>query len=109
MGRINGTFRYTVIQDVQKDPATGFVSSGEASVWLDGCECQIDKSIPAKQIIGTDGQTYAYSFDVFIPKYFNGDFAAGAQMEITSEEGVTEAFTIQGVDDMNRKYTEVWG
>lgn len=108
MGRNNGTFRYTEIQVEQRDPDTGFITEATAE-WMDGCECQIDKSIPAKQVVGTDGQTYTYSYDVFIPKYFRGVLAVGARMEITSEEGVTDEFTIQGIDDMNRKYIEVWG
>ncbi len=108
MGRNNGTFKYKAIQEGQRDPQTGFITGGN-SEWLDGCECQIDKSIPAKQVIGTDGQIYTYSYDVFIPKHFRGDLAVGAQFQVTSEEGVTDEFTIQGIDDMNRKYIEVWG
>lgn len=107
--RINGTFKYSVIGEIQKDPTTGFVVSGKASELKDGCECQIDKSIPAKQIIGTDGQIYAYNYNVFIPKYFDGDLAIGALMQITSDDGVVDEFTIQGKDDMNRKYIEIWG
>lgn len=108
MGRNNGTFRYTALKEGQRDPKTGFITAG-ASEWLDGCECQIDKSIPAKKVIGTDGQIYTYTYDVFIPKHFNGFLVVGAQFQITSEEGVTDEFTIQGIDDMNRKYIEVWG
>ena len=108
MGRNNGTFRYTALKEGQRDPKTGFITAG-ASEWLDGWECQIDKSIPAKKVIGTDGQIYTYTYDVFIPKHFNGVLVVGAQFQITSEEGVTDEFTIQGIDDMNRKYIEVWG
>ena len=108
MGRNNGTFRYTALKEGQRDPKTGFITAG-ASEWLDGCECQIDKSIPAKKVIGTDGQIYTYTYDVFIHKHFNGVLVVGAQFQITSEEGVTDEFTIQGIDDMNRKYIEVWG
>lgn len=68
MGRNNGTFRYTALKEGQRDPKTGFITAG-ASEWLDGCECQIDKSIPAKKVIGTDGQIYTYTYDVFIPKH----------------------------------------
>ena len=57
----------------------------------------------------TSYQTYTYSYDVFIPKHFRGLLVVGAKFQITSEEGVTDEFTIQGIDDMNRKYIEVWG
>lgn len=108
MGRNNGNFRYTEVQEEQRVPDTGFITEATTE-WVDGCECQIDKSTQAKQIIGTDGQIYTYSYDVFIPKHFRGNLAVGARFEVTSEEGVTDEFTIQGIDDMNRKYIEVWG
>lgn len=107
--RINGTFDYRPVGDVQTDPATGFVVSADDAPFLKGCECQIDKSIPAKQVVGTDGQIYAYNYDVFIPKYFNGELAIGCTVRITSEDGVTDDFSVLGIDDMNRKYIEIWG
>lgn len=68
--RTNGTFEYKPVGSVQTDPKTGFVIPNDKAPFLQGCECQIDKSIPAKQVVGTDGQIYAYTYDVFIPKYF---------------------------------------
>lgn len=111
MGRYNGTFNYTSIQSTQEDPDTGFYSTSEtsASAWAKGCECQIERSIPARQIIGADGQMYAYTYDVFIPRHFRGELAIGARMQVVSEDGVIDEFTIQGVDSLNRKYIEVWG
>lgn len=109
MGRNNGTFNYTTIQESQRDPDTGFISASGTSDWIPGCECQIEKSIPARQILGEDGQMHAYTYDVFIPKHFKGELAVGAQMQVVSENSVTDEFTIQGVDDLNRKYIEVWG
>lgn len=110
--RTNGTFKYTLSQDGQRDPDTGFyIGSGDAE-YLPGCECQIDKSIPAKQIIGTDGQIHTYTYDVFIPKHFKNamDLAIGGKFQIISDEtGNVDEFEIQGVDDLNRKYIEVWG
>lgn len=107
--RINGTFEYKPIGNVQTDPTTGFVVSADDTLFLKGCECQIDKSIPAKQVVGTDGQTYAYNYDVFIPKYLNGELAIGCTVRVTSENGTTDEFSVLGIDDMNRKYIEVWG
>lgn len=108
--RTNGTFEYKPVGSVQTDPTTGFVIPNDNSTaFLQGCECQIDKSIPAKQVVGTDGQTYAYTYDVFIPKYFNGELAIGCTVRVTSESGTTDEFSVLGIDDMNRKYIEVWG
>lgn len=109
MGRINGTFNYMVIQESQRNAETGFYSGGESSGFLTGCECQIDKSIPAKQVIGTDGQTYTYTYDVFIPKYFKGELSVGAKVQLIMEDGAVDEFTIQGIDNCNRKYIELWG
>lgn len=107
--RTNGTFDYKPVGSVQTDPTTGFVIGADDTPFLKGCDCQIDKSIPAKQVIGTDGQMYAYNYDVFIPKYFNGELAIGCTVRITSENGGTDEFTVEGLDDMNRKYIEIWG
>ena len=107
--RINGTFEYKPIGNVQTDPTTGFVVSADDTPFLKGCECQIDKSIPAKQVVGTDGQIYAYTYDVFIPKYFDGVLAIGCTVRITSEDGDIDEFVVSGVDNMNRKYIEIWG
>lgn len=110
MGRNNGTFKYTVIQESQRDSDTGFYySASDTSDWFTGGDCQIEKTIPAKQILGEDGQMHAYTYDVFIPKHFKGELSVGAQIQITSEDGITDVFTIQGVDNLNRKYIEVWG
>lgn len=107
--RVNGKFDYKPVGSVQTDPTTGFVIDTDDAAFLQGCECQIDKSMPAKQVIGTDGQIYAYNYDVFIPKYFMGELAIGCTVRITSEDGGTDEFTVSGVDDMNRKYIEIWG
>lgn len=110
MGRNNGTFNYKIAQDAQKDQTTGFYTQSDSSdEWIPGCECQIEKQIPAKQKIGVDGQMHAYNYDVFIPKHFNGKLELTAQMQIFGEDGTSDEFTIQGVDNLNRKYIEVWG
>lgn len=66
MARINGTFRYTALPlEATRNEATGFYTDDDAPVWVKGCECQVEKFIPAKQRLGTDGQMYSYTFDVF--------------------------------------------
>lgn len=68
MARNNGTFRYTALPlEATRDEATGFYTDDDAPVWVKGCECQVEKFIPAKQRLGTDGQMYSYTFDVFLP------------------------------------------
>ena len=42
--------------EATRDEATGFYTDDDAPVWVKGCECQVEKFIPAKQRLGTDGQ-----------------------------------------------------
>lgn len=110
MGRYNGNFRYIQLQALERDSETGYYSASGTSDWVDGGECQIERSIPAKERIGDDGKTYTYNYSVFIPATFGAASALGigVKMEITTELGDVDTFTIQGVD-RNRKYVEVWG
>ena len=110
MARNNGTFRYTALPlEATRDEATGFYTDDDAPVWVKGCECQVEKFIPAKQRLGTDGQMYSYTFDVFLPSYFEGDLSIGARVDVTLERGGVDEFTISGIDDTNPKYIEIWG
>ena len=110
MGRYNGTFRYRNDQEPQKDAKTGFYTGGGKGEWTDGCRCQIDKHIPAKQIMGVDGQMHAYTWDLFIQRPYDGtDLRIGTDIEVTMEDGTQDVFTIQGVDNQNRRYIELWG
>lgn len=108
MSRYNGTFKYKQLGELTRG-ANGFYTPGADGDWLPGCECQIDKQIPAKQKIGTDGQMHAYTYDVFISKHFNGTLELNAQVQITCEDGSCDEFTIQGIDNLNRRYIELWG
>jgi len=108
--KTNGTFKYKGIQDTgAQSPDTGWSDYNQTNEWLDGCECQIARSIPAKQLIGTDGQMQAYNYDVFIPKYFDGELLVGTQIQLTGENGNVDYFTIKGADTFTRKYIEIWG
>lgn len=107
--RINGTFRYRPLSECGKDPVTGFPMPTQAQDYKDGGCCQIDKSIPAKHIIGADGQVNVYNYDVFIPRCFDGGLAVGVEVQVVGEDGSVDKFTIQGVDNLNRKYIEIWG
>lgn len=109
MIKINGYFKYRKFHDTQRNEATGFYNvSSKVSEWINGCECQIDKTIPAKQIMGTDGQMHAYNFDMFIPTWFNNKLEIAFEIEVTFENGSKDTFIIQGIDE-NRKYIEIWG
>lgn len=108
--RFNGTFRYKpVVDETTIDTTTGFPIEEASVAFVEGCECQIDISIPARNVVGTDGQKYAYSYDVFIPKYFSGDVVVGSEVQVTFFDGRIETFYCQGIDNTNRKYIELWG
>lgn len=111
--RTNGTFSFKPkTETAVKDPATGWNTySGNASGWVEGCECQISRSIPARQITGVDGVIQSYTYDVFIPKYFVDaeKLKTGTEIMLTGEDGNISYFTVSGVDSYNRKYIELWG
>jgi hypothetical protein len=108
MGRNNGTFKYKAVQEAQKD-ANGFYDTGAPSEWIDGCECYIEKHIPAKQMIGEDGQSFSYTYEIFIPKYFKGELTLTAPLKFIGEDGSSDDISILGIDNYNRKVTIVWG
>ncbi len=109
MARYNGRFKWKELPSIQKKPTTGFPVSSGSPEWQEGCECQIDKSFPAVVKRGEDGQEHGYTFDVFIPKISKAPFAIGMSIRLTNENGEEDEFTIQGVDTLNRRYTEIWG
>lgn len=110
MSRLNGTFRFRTPEEPRRDPNTGFLQGGEMGEWVDGGRCQIDKYIPAKQVIGTDGMSHTYTYDLFVPRPFHdADFRIGTEVEVTMEDCSTDSFIIQGVDNANRRYIELWG
>lgn len=108
--KFNGSFLYRHVGEVETDPATGFIDTTNENDFERGCECQIDFNVPAKQVIGTDGQTYTYTYDVFIPKYFKGTLSIGDKIRLIDGAGnEVDEFTIKGVDALNRKVIEIWG
>ncbi len=109
MGRYNGSFRYKMVTVPVRDPDTGFYTPVLDSGWIDGCECQIETFVPARQKIGVDGQVITYTYEVFIPKHFTGVLTLTARMQLIGEDGNTDEITIMGVNNFNRKYIAVWG
>ena len=109
MGRNNGLFRYKTVNVPIMNPDTGFYDTSVDSGWIDGCECQIETFVPAKQKIGVDGQVFSYTYEVFIPKYFNVRLDITSQIQLVGDNGDTDEITILGVDNYNRKYIALWG
>jgi hypothetical protein len=106
--RNNGTFQYKEVQPSEKG-ANGFYNQPAASEWLPGCECYIEKHIPAKQLIGEDGRTFSYTYEVFIPKHFRGVLNVTTPFQISCEDGSSDVFSILGVDNLNKRCIIVWG
>lgn len=109
MARYNGTFEWKPMGAAQRDGNTGFPVVPADSEWQTGTVCQIDKGFPAIVKRGTDGQEHGYTFDVFIPKIAKVPFVVGMSVRLTNENGETDEITVQGVDSLNRRYTEIWG
>jgi hypothetical protein len=108
MSRNNGTFKYKAIRQSERDE-NGFYQSDTDSEWLEGCECYIEKSSPARQLIGTDGQVFTYSYEVYIPKYFKGELNLTSRLKLFGEDGSEDEISVIGIDSLNRKTTIVWG
>ncbi len=106
--RTNASFRYkTLATDPYKDE-NGYLQPGTPGAWVNGIECMVEAHLPAKQIMGVDGQLIAGNYSVYIEKYFEGDLSVAQDVEITFDEsGKTEIANIKGIDLLNRKYIEL--
>lgn len=108
--RHNGKIQYAAIPIAEQDPNTGFYKESGEEVWMEGCRCQIDKSIPAKQIVGSDGQMFQYTYDVLLFEAdFKGELGIGMNVRLIFDNGKEDEMTIQGIDDTNGRYIEIWG
>lgn len=108
--RFNGTFRYSLPQGLEKDPETGFLRNTGNTEWREGCCCQIERSMPAKQVVGTDGQVYRYTYDLFAyASDFSGELCIGTRIQAALDNGTVVEFTVEGLDNINGKYIELWG
>jgi len=107
MARYNGTFSYRNSQEPVLDEATGFYSAPDSSgSWVDGGHCQIDRSTD-KQLSGEDGRAYRTYYNVFVPKPFHGSLDIGTEISITMEDGSEDQFTVERIDNQNRRYIEI--
>lgn len=109
MGRNNATFSYKQTQSLVKGSKGFYTPSSYPVEWIPGCECYVEKSIPAKQKIGVDGQVFTYNYEVFIPNHFTGKLEQNAPFLIQCQDGSQTEITIQGIDNLNRRYIIVWG
>lgn len=108
--RHNGKFQYATIPVAEQDSTTGFYKASGEEVWMEGCSCQIDKSIPAKQIVGSDGQLFQYTYDVLLFETdFKGELGIGMKLRLMFDNGKEDEIVIQGIDDTNGRYIEIWG
>lgn len=108
--KLYGTFNYKSNGEVTIDHTTGFATQSAENPFVSGCLCQIDKSIPARQKVGTDGHKFAYTYTVFCFRSdFKGKIAIGDDVEIIYHNGVRDTFTVLSVDDTHPKYIEIWG
>ena len=109
MSRYNATFRHKQHGTLTKG-SNGFYSQSEdGGEWINGCECYVERYIPAKQRTGTDGQIFTYNYEVFIPKHYRNKLDLNAPFQILMEDGTDDEFTIQGIDNLNRRSIILWG
>ena len=109
MGRNNAKFKHREIANLSKDESGFYSLDSSREIWSLECECYIEKSIPAKQRFGADGHTYNYTYEVFIPKHYQGKVELNSKMVLLFDDGSQDEITILGVDNLNRRNIIVWG
>lgn len=109
MSRYNATFKHKQLGTLTKGANGFYTQSQDGGDWIPGCECYVEKSIPAKQRIGTDGQIFTYTYEVFIPKHYRGILELNAPFSIQMEDGTDDEFSILGIDNLNRRSIIIWG
>ncbi|MBQ6070013.1 MAG: hypothetical protein IJK84_10970 [Bacteroidales bacterium] len=103
----NATFRYKKSAQPARD-ANGFLTDSPASEYVDGALCQAERVVPARHLIGTDGQEFAYSYEVFMPRNYSSVLEIGDTLELTFDTGHTATAPIVGIDITNKKTLVVW-
>ena len=69
---------------------------------------QAERVVPARHLIGTDGQEFAYSYEVFMPRNYSSVLEIGDTLELTFDTGHTATAPIVGIDITNKKTLVVW-
>lgn len=103
----NATFRYKKSAQPTRD-ANGFLTDSPASEYVDGALCQAERVVPARHLIGTDGQEFAYSYEVFMPRNYSSVLEIGDTLELAFDTGHTATAPIVGLDITNKKTLVVW-
>lgn len=103
----NATFRYKKSAQPTRD-ANGFLTDSQPSEYVDGALCQAERNAPAKHLIGTDGQKFVYSYEVFLPREYGEVLAIGDTMELTIDKTHIVELPIVGIDVTDRKTLVVW-
>lgn len=103
----NATFRYKKSAQPTRD-ANGFLTDSQPSEYVDGALCQAERNAPAKHLIGTDGQEFVYSYEVFLPREYGEVLAIGDTMELTIDKTHIVELPIVGIDVTDRKTLVIW-
>lgn len=103
----NATFRYRKSAQPTRD-ANGFLTDSPAGEFVDGALCQAERVVPAKHLIGTDGQEFVYSYEVFMPRSYSGTLEIGDMIELTFDTGHVVTSPIVGIDITDKKTLVVW-
>ena len=103
----NAAFRYKKSAQPTRD-ANGFLTDSQQNEYVDGVLCQAERNAPAKHIIGTDGQEFVYTYEVFLPRNYGEVLAIGDTMELTIDETHVVELPIVGIDITDRKTLVVW-
>lgn len=103
----NATFRYKKSAQPTRD-ANGLLTDSQPSEYVDGALCQAERNAPAKHLIGTDGQEFVYSYEVFLPREYGEVLAIGDTMELTIDNTHVVEMPIVGIDVTDRKTLVVW-
>ena len=103
----NATFRYKKSAQPTRD-ANGFLTDSPSGEYVDGVFCQAERNVPAKHFIGTDGQEFVYTYEVFLPRNYGEVLAIGDTLELTIDNTHTVELPIVGIDVTDRKTLVVW-
>lgn len=103
----NATFRYRKSVQPERD-SNGFLTDSQEDDFVSGTLCQVEQSDKAKHIIGTDGQEFACSYEVYLPTNYGTLLEVGDTMEVRLTNGTIIEKPILGTDVTDKKKLAVW-
>lgn len=105
--RWNAQFRYSKSESTKRDE-NGFLTTAGSDRFVTGSLCQVERNAPAKHFIGTDGQEFTYTYEVFMQKEYGTTLAIGDTLELTLIDGTVIVKPIVGIDNTDNKTLAVW-